>query len=584
MIRSQLDRRHAEYDAAQLRALRDLFVGGQEFRRDVADYLPRNDVEPTALYRKRVDRAHYINYCAPIVSYFAAAVFERPFRLVPEGHVGDAEDVALPSAIAAFKEDCDGHGTDFDAFMRARFVDALVYRRGWTRIEFREVDLGLDATLADATRAGAFEVSLSAIDPRSVTNWRKRPGGSFEWVLTTQSVSELRAITDAGPTREDMWTLYDETGLVRSWRIVTPPGEHALPTDVAEELPPSMSRLGRMPLVALDLPCELHVMGLLESPAFELFRKRCGLSWAMDRTCYPMLLHKSVDPKRALTAGAGYVVVIDKDEELDWISPPSTPLDAIGSYAGQLREEMYRVSHQMAQGIENNAAAVGRSGESKAADHDATNTVLSAFGEIVEETAERVVDMVAAGLGDASGYDVSGMDSYDVSGVTEVTDKALAAELLSVPSPTYRRELHRQLVRASLPGASAELLSQIDDEIAGDAVDVTTDADAATTSGGTVPQVEHAKDQQTALNGAQATAMVDIVKAAAAQEIPRESAVALIVASFPVSRDQAEGIVGTAGAGFVSASKTTDASTSASSANGTVQSTTQGHGLEHMGA
>jgi uncharacterized protein len=59
-----------------------------------------------------------------------------------------------------------------------------------------------------------------------------------------------------------------------------------------------------------------------------------------------------------------------------------------------------------------------------------------------------------------------------------------------------------------------------------------------------------AKDPQTGLNGAQVTAMLAIVQAVADGQLPRESGVAMIVASFPVSPDKAEEIMGTVGKGF----------------------------------
>lgn len=57
--------------------------------------------------------------------------------------------------------------------------------------------------------------------------------------------------------------------------------------------------------------------------------------------------------------------------------------------------------------------------------------------------------------------------------------------------------------------------------------------------------------QKTALNGAQVTSMVDIVTAVAVGELPRDSAVEMIMASFPfIDKAWAERIIGSAGKGF----------------------------------
>lgn len=58
----------------------------------------------------------------------------------------------------------------------------------------------------------------------------------------------------------------------------------------------------------------------------------------------------------------------------------------------------------------------------------------------------------------------------------------------------------------------------------------------------------------TALNGAQITALLDIVGQVTQGLIPRDAAIAIIMRSFTVNKDQAEALLGSAGAGFVPAS------------------------------
>lgn len=58
------------------------------------------------------------------------------------------------------------------------------------------------------------------------------------------------------------------------------------------------------------------------------------------------------------------------------------------------------------------------------------------------------------------------------------------------------------------------------------------------------------KDPMAALNGAQVASLLDILKSVATEELPRESAVETILASFPVTRPQAEKILGKIGKSF----------------------------------
>lgn len=65
--------------------------------------------------------------------------------------------------------------------------------------------------------------------------------------------------------------------------------------------------------------------------------------------------------------------------------------------------------------------------------------------------------------------------------------------------------------------------------------------------GARLPVPETAKDPAQALNGAQVQAMVDLVAQVVTGEVPRSSAVGILVTGFPLTREQAEGIVGEAG-------------------------------------
>jgi hypothetical protein len=58
------------------------------------------------------------------------------------------------------------------------------------------------------------------------------------------------------------------------------------------------------------------------------------------------------------------------------------------------------------------------------------------------------------------------------------------------------------------------------------------------------------KPQDSALNGAQVSSLVDVVKSVAGGELPRESAIEIIMHAYNMTKEQAEKILGNAGAGF----------------------------------
>lgn len=67
------------------------------------------------------------------------------------------------------------------------------------------------------------------------------------------------------------------------------------------------------------------------------------------------------------------------------------------------------------------------------------------------------------------------------------------------------------------------------------------------------PDVAVEKDPAASLNGAQVASMLEIVTNVATGQIPRSTGVAIMVAAFPLSQEQAEEIMGTVGDGFVPA-------------------------------
>lgn len=453
---ANLQRCHPEHRGDVLRTYRDLFVGGEQFLRNVARYMPRNDLEPPKLYQQRCERAHYVNYAAPIAGYFAAWLFTCPLEVT--------FDPAETSAgwWPDWKEDCDGTGTDFDDFLRGRFLEALVCRRAWWRVEPADADdaaaaalAAPSAALADWERAGLGAARVCAVPTEHVTHWRRDPDSdALVWALEHDRREELLELGDDACTITETWTQWRADGAHRRWQLVYQDGGKRpdADTEVPEVAPPA-DKTGGIPLVELRLPRHLWLLDLVAGPQIENFRARNALAWAIYRTCYAMPVFKLADRKRPPAMGAGYYLMLGVDESVDWPAPPSTPFQVIGDYATQVKDEIYRVTHQMAVGVDQGqAAAVARSGDSKDADNRATEVVLGAFGAPVREAAERTADLLLRARGDATTRaSARGMDRYHVTDAGAVLEQAAAAQVLDIPSRTHRVELLTRAALASAP-------------------------------------------------------------------------------------------------------------------------------------
>lgn len=450
---SDLRRPHAEYDLALFHRHKDLFEGGKSLRSRLSSYLPQHPAEPSELYKSRLTSATYINYCAPIVNYFASWLFTSPPDCRPS-----------PEApwFAGFRDNCNERGTDFAWFLRERFVEALLHQRSYWRVEAPERAERLSA--AEVEAQGLNKVHLCPVPITSVVNWLSADDGELQWLLEHRCSTSLESLFDASSTTRETWTLWSRDEAPKQWTAVyaedKPPQQDA---ELPEEPGPT-SRKG-IPFVVLELPPELWVLNLISDPQLELFRKRNALSWAIDRSCFSMPVVFTASKKQVQAMGAGYFLQLGKDDRFEWPAPPSAPFATIETNAEKLKDELFRVAHQMAQGVSNNAAAVGRSADSKAQDAAATEIVLQAFGSVLREPIKQTLSIASALRGERTEWTVAGLDTYNMVDGKTLAETLLTLDPLQIPSASFRREALATLTDSVLPRASEELRAKIRQEL-----------------------------------------------------------------------------------------------------------------------
>jgi hypothetical protein len=179
-----------------------------------------------------------------------------------------------------------------------------------------------------------------------------------------------------------------------------------------------------------------------------------------------MPILKTLDRKRPPAMGTGYYLSLGVGESLEWPAPPSAPFDTISSYVDTLKDELHRVAIAMAQGVDNNAAAIGRSGESKDADANATQKILAALGKIVVLAWERTFDLVSQGRGESIRWQASGMDDYDdAPDLGTLIEDVMSIDSLKIGSPTLDRELHTRVAMTALGECDEKTRAAVLEEI-----------------------------------------------------------------------------------------------------------------------
>ncbi len=233
-------------------------------------------------------------------------------------------------------------------------------------------------------------------------------------------------------------------------------------------------------MVRLELSDGMWAMGKIESIAVAHLNKRNALSWAQYKSLFPVLAHYAAppdplnmatdDPNRALnqTVGQGHIMQFAAGDRFEYTSPDSSPYSVAAADLNNLRDEMHRVVHQMALSVDNSAAALGRSAESKQVDQSAAAVVLRDLAKTVREHAVELHEVLQVIRADPKSVEWStkGMDRYDDATVDNVVTQAQNLEIVSIPSASFQRAFKFQLARRVLgDSASPELLEDIEADL-----------------------------------------------------------------------------------------------------------------------
>lgn len=461
-----LEQRHPDHDGQALAVARALYAGGRRWHALRETWLPKHPEEALETHRERLARALYHNHVGPITDMLGAAVFTEP----------PAVDGLKGEWLADWLGNVDREGTALGAWCRERLVDALVERKvfAWINLPARDPAAPTPVSRADETNAGLLSAFLVAFTAEQVIDWEVDGDGRLAWLMI-RDVVEQRASVDVQRTQVHRWTCIDRTSIRRwTWSSTT---NQSAPTAEAEadEQPVVKHGLGELPVACLELPEGLYALGKLTDPAIAHIRARNDLSWALHRGAHPLLYIKAKwgETKRPVL-GPGYYLSLDPDDGIGYAETSGASHKLLAEDTVQLREELYRVVHQMAVGADSDASRARSSGESKQADWKAMEIVLSALAEKVRGFMVDVLRLVARARGDQTARpSITGLDGWQEEDLEVWLAAAAMATDAHQLSATFRKEVAKRQAKRVLVGASEEVLEAVRTEI--DAAQVDTD-------------------------------------------------------------------------------------------------------------
>jgi hypothetical protein len=480
-----LDQTHPTHNAPLWRRYDALYRGGDAFRSMVGEFLPKNEAEPPGTYECRKAEAPYRSYIGPIVDFFAAKLFSAPIVIRWKSKETGAQ-VDPDPFFADFKEDCDGLGTDLDDFARARISSAFVKGRAWHLVELPTDDGPEPVNRADWEARDLGRARVRALENEQVLDWEVDARGHLLWAVVYTVEERREDPRDRRQVRVERWDIYDREVVETFGFSWDPKGKEPRP-DEAPSIGVRKHGFSRVPLVRLGFVgtqgIRTRVLGTkialspsaveglwitsrLADSQVEHFRLSSAMSWNLKRTCYAVAVFKIADQKHPPVMGAGYGIMIGDKEDADWLAPPTQHLAIMKEQIDAERAELYRVANQMAQGIDNNAAAIGRSGESKAVDAAAAEVCLRVYGAIVKEAIEQTYDLIAEARGEKGIHSsVEGLDTFNLGDLDTVLKGAAQAKLIDIQSPTFWREVSCRIVDLLVPHVDQETKTKIRAEI-----------------------------------------------------------------------------------------------------------------------
>jgi len=427
--------------------------------------------EPDPVYYHLWNRAFYINYMAAIIDYFRHWLFSEDPIIRPR----DGQDV--PDWWRPFYENANGSGKSFCDFVRDVFLDVLICRRaGW--LIGRNTDVAAQGNGTDDE-----SVILTPYPAEQIYDWEKESTGELLWVVLAtremyrQFPGERVQVTTYTYVDRESWKTWEVTrgDTYRQNGDNQQEGSHGYyEDDAVHVIGEGTHGLGKVPFVMLEIPEGLWIADKLAAPCTDLFNKQNRLTNAQLLGCIvQMWIKTDDDSKSSLTVGEGYITKLrpgNKDigieaEDFGWKSPDIGPLEFIAKQIQEMRDEVYRIVHQMALAVDSKSiGAIARSGASKIEDRKASEIILAAYGGYVTEAMLRTVHLLADVYGEDIEFELDGYRKFNTSSLDEEIQIAALAQSMNFKSRTAKEELELKVINRLLDFASEATKETIEKE------------------------------------------------------------------------------------------------------------------------
>ena len=545
-----LNIRNTDYNETQIQKMCLLYEGGYRIMEHAGLFMTKLSIETQKSYKERLKCAAYLPYLSQFVDQFGASLFSDDL-VVKEASDADDDDT-LGSAIEnedfykVFAANCNMMNDSFHNFMKDTFTEGLYAPHAFIGVDFETVEQeSSPINLLEEEAMGLSRAYLYDIDPLTVIDWKcNQSNQKYMWVKLRNDIIiqddplqialkqvEFKIWTMNGDVAH--WDLYRSRAieLDKDWR----PNEDI---PLAESGDTSFREI---PVFCFQIPEGLHLGNKLGPVCEEYFQRRSFLVSNMNKTCISIPTvslgpeisapgndlpsdvqsnpHRA-DNIRQQLADQGYTV-IGADDTLTIVEASGSSHALVDKQLIDLREQMHQVVHQMAQSVQQNKMAQGRSAGSKQEDRHSTEILLTAYARIVKDFSKELYICIMTGRGESWIPSVEGLSTFVEEDrqtvITEMTAVAGKQSVMSLlPSPTFQKKYLTRLAMAMVGTLSPEEEATIQAEIE-DGVEAGAHLDGYGSNDPDSPNYDPSKDPQ-----AQAAQNAKPAPAGGASDLPSQ--------------------------------------------------------------
>lgn len=434
----------------------DLYVGGEQLRRNASRHLIKRQKEPTDVYGERLSRVFYENYLGSCIDWYAAALFRtRPTlqcRTSTSSTAGFYKD---------FVSNCDCRNTGLFELLRQTFLETLVFGESYLRIDFPEARAEASSR-AEEDSTGASRAYVAPCSPLELINWSQDSTGEFEWAVLRSTREFQPSPGESRVIRETRWTRFDR----ENYEVYVQCDE---PSDRKEARMVARGRHGfanlrRVPLMKMSVSEGLWLANKAGLLAKEHLNKSNALSWALHMGLFAMpVVYSERDWQQMV--GEAYYIQLGPDDRFGWTEPEGKVFQIAAENLDRLKDEIYRVCYLMTQAGGREARHLSQSGESKRRDFAVTHEVLRSYGTMLRDFVSKLIRTVAEARKDEVEIEISGLDQFEHTDLRDEIQTAHDLKKLGLNSPRLTKEMRKRIALKYLETSSQATKDAVLDEI-----------------------------------------------------------------------------------------------------------------------